>query len=256
MRRPSSGASITSQEYVYRPESPPTSPIDSPSPESLATVGLSASRALQRIANRGIDVGTVIDVGASNGMWSKICEEHFPKAKYLLIEAQPIHKPGLDEFVAKRPNAEYILAAAGDSVGETYFADTGDPFGGAVIRHSNATSNIVRPMTTLDAEARTRNLGGPYLVKLDTHGFEVPILEGAQQVLKNASIVVIETYTFRMSQDGALLFHEMVAYMADRGFRVVDICEPLWRDKDSLLWQIDIFFQRSDSPEFSYGGYS
>jgi hypothetical protein len=39
-------------------------------------------------------------------------------------------------------------------------------------------------VTTVDIEVAQRALLGPYLIKLDAHGFEVPILIGAQEALK------------------------------------------------------------------------
>jgi hypothetical protein len=40
--------------------------------------------------------------------------------------------------------------------------------------------------------------------------------------------------------------------MAARGFRVIDLSEPLWRSKDGALWQLDLFFVRGTRPEFAY----
>jgi hypothetical protein len=59
-----------------------------------------------------------------------------------------------------------------------------------------------------------RGLPGPYMIKLDTHGYEVPIRLGAKETLRNANLAVIETYNFRI-QGSSLLFHEMVAHMRD-----------------------------------------
>ena len=94
-----------------------------------------------------------------------------------------------------------------------------------------------------------RGLPGPYMIKLDTHGYEVPILLGAKETLRKANLVVIETYNFRI-QGSSLLFHEMVAYMRERGFGLIDMSEPLWREFDRALWQIDLFFLPLDRPEF------
>ena len=71
--------------------------------------------------------------------------------------------------------------------------------------------------TTIDHEIGASSLPGPYMIKLDTHGYEVPILLGAKETLRKANLVVIETYNFRL-REGVLLFHEMVAYMRDLGF--------------------------------------
>ncbi len=67
--------------------------------------------------------------------------------------------------------------------------------------------------------------------------------------------MVIETYIFHVHPD-AMLFHEMCAYMAERGFRVIDMSEPLWRERDQALWQVDLYFVRDDRPEFAHNGYS
>ena len=61
------------------------------------------------------------------------------------------------------------------------------------------------------------SLPGPYLIKLDTHGYEVPILCGATETLRNTNLLVIETYNFRLIGNN-LLFHEIIAYMRERRF--------------------------------------
>ena len=35
-----------------------------------------------------------------------------------------------------------------------------------------------------------------------------------------------------------------------KGFRVIDIAEPLYRPFDKALWQLDLFFFRADRDEF------
>ena len=92
-------------------------------------------------------------------------------------------------------------------------------------------------------------------MKLDTHGFEVPILNGARQVLAGANLVVIETYNFRLETD-SLKFWEMCRFMDELGFGVIDISEPLWRPKDDAFWQIDLLFIPKTRPEFSYNRYA
>ena len=74
------------------------------------------------------------------------------------------------------------------------------------------------------------------------------------KVACEANLVVIETYIFRI-QGSSLLFHEMVAYMRDLGFGVFDMSEPLWREFDRALWQIDLFFVPLDRPEFRMTAY-
>lgn len=218
-------------------------------PETAVFRTMSTDRALWRILRRGLEVGTVIDVGASNGMWSEVCRAHLPKAKFLLVEAQATHRPALEEYCRRHPEASFVLAAAGPRIGEIWF-DDGDPFGGLASERPTAAMKRKVPVTTLDHEVANRGLPGPYLVKLDVHGFEVPILEGASETLRNASLIVIECYVFRVAE-GSLLLDEMIAWMRERGFSLVDASEPLWRARDACLWQLDLFFQPASRPELS-----
>jgi FkbM family methyltransferase len=235
------------------PNSTPGS-LDSMSPETAAFYSMSTDRALKRINERGVEIQSVIDVGASNGMWSAVCETHFPTARYLLVEAQGVHLAELQRYCKERRNAEFTISAAGDAVGFVYFDDS-TPFGGVASKEKTEHARTKVRQTTLDAEVRARSLSGPYLVKLDTHGYELPILQGScEQVLPNCGLLVIETYNFNILPN-SLRFDEMVAHMRQLGFGVIDVSEPLWRERDGSLWQFDLFFIPLSRPEFSVNTY-
>ncbi|NLH40834.1 MAG: hypothetical protein GX448_03255, partial [Planctomycetes bacterium] len=74
--------------------------------------------ALERIHGMGLQVATVIDVGASDGRWSRQTQRWFPDASYLLIEAQAIHEPRLQAYKKRGKNVDYVLAAAADTCGQ------------------------------------------------------------------------------------------------------------------------------------------
>jgi FkbM family methyltransferase len=214
----------------------------------------STARALDRIMHRGgIRIGTVIDVGASNGSWSEVCMRYLPDAKYLLVEAQPGHVPRLKEFCGKHANSQFLLAAAGNQDGYCYFDDS-DPFGGLASNEANEACRTKLPMVRLDSVIARDNLPGPYLLKLDTHGFELQIIQGAEELLRNAELAIIEAYIFRLN-DEALLSHELCMEMDKRGFQLVDFSEPMWRAKDQALWQWDLFFVRKTNSVFQNNSY-
>jgi FkbM family methyltransferase len=218
------------------------------SPSNNMTTGL------KRLKNKEIEIQTVIDIGASNGMWAEVCLRHYPYANYYLIEAQEGHRAGLDLFKEKHKNVDYIIAAAGEKEGEIYF-DNGDLFGGLAIENPTDNRKLIKvPVTTIDIEVSKNNLQAPYLIKLDTHGFEIPILEGAKETLKNSNVVVIEVYNFVIA-DKSLRFWEMCTYMEKLGFLPIDIVDVVHRLKDDSLWQFDMIFIKKDRKEFSYNGY-
>jgi len=210
--------------------------------------------ALQRISGRGLEVRTILDIGASNGRWSLEARKYWPDARCHLIEANPYHRDSLEMTIRQNPYFSYVLAAAGASVGTISF-DASDPFGGvADEKYRDGSRWIEVPVTTIDDEVAGNILPKPFLVKLDTHGFEVPILNGAKETLKNTNLLVIETYNFDVGSEG-LKFYEMCAFVDQLGFLVIDISEPLWRLKDRAFWQMDLLFVRKDRPEFEYGSY-
>lgn len=205
-------------------------------------------QALSSIAQRKHVFKTVIDIGASDGRWTAMALRQFPECRYLLVEAQPVHKPALNAFAAAHANVEVVLAAAGEKLGSINF-DATDPFGGIASEYPFPANNIVVPVTTIDAEVRARKLDGPFLLKFDTHGFEVPILNGAVETLGAAEVIVMECYNFKIAPQ-CLLFYEMCAKLELSGFRPVDLIEPIRRPLDNCLWQMDIVFAQNNRQEF------
>lgn len=214
----------------------------------------STKHALERITRRGIRIGTVIDVGASNGCWSEACMHYLPDAQYVLVEAQEKHVQELEVFCKRHSNARYFLAAAGNEDGFCYFDDS-DPFGGLAANEANEKCIKKLPMVRLDTVVVRDLLQGPFLLKLDTHGFELQIIKGAEKLLCNAELAIIEAYIFRLN-DKALLSHELCAEMDKRGFQLVDFSEPMWRSKDQALWQWDLFFLKKTNPVFQSNSYA
>jgi FkbM family methyltransferase len=204
---------------------------------------------------RDVIVQSVIDVGASDGRWSAELMHHFPKAEYLLVEAQSAaHGEALRQFKATHANVDYVLAAAGDRDAEVYF-DASDPFGGVASPTPFAENNIVVRMAAVGTLVHERNLRPPFLLKLDTHGFEAPILEGAAQILSQCSMLIIEAYNFTL-RPGCLRFYELCQFLEARGFRCVDLFDLMHRPSDHAFWQMDMVFLPASHPVFLSNEYA
>jgi len=219
----------------------------------LAILFLSTESALHRIVNRGLEIKSVIDVGASDGRWSVATSKMIPPASFMLIEAQEEHSNDLHRLKRKRINFDFVIAAVGNSEGEIYF-DKSDLFGGLASETKKNEKFVSVPITKVDSIVENYKLEGPFLLKLDTHGYEVPIFEGALNTLKETNLIVVETYNFKLTED-SLRFHEMVFYLEEKGFRCIDISEPLFRKRDLSFWQIDMFFIPDNRKEFEVNSY-
>jgi len=211
------------------------------------------SSAVQRIREHDIPIKSIVDIGASDGRWSKDTMRTFPKASYLAIDPLHEREAALKALKQKHNNFDYVLCVAGDIDGQQATLNVPDDLDGSTVDATEGKPRKV-PVRTVDALATEKNLEGPYLLKFDTHGYEIPILNGAKNTLDETNVIIMEVYNFEIT-DHAKRFHEMCSYMEDLGFRCFDIAGPMIRLYDKAFWQMDIFFCRSDSKIFSYSHY-
>jgi FkbM family methyltransferase len=210
---------------------------------------------LARAKKNGINPVTVLDVGAAQGNWTKDCMTIWPTANYCMVEPLEERKSVLESFIAKKPKLSYVSAALGKENGKVTFSVSKDLDGSGVSgAHSGGTDREVL-VTSADTIVSEKGLKGPYLIKLDTHGFEIPILEGCKHILPQTSLLVIECYGIRI-QPFSLLFWELCAWLDKQGFGLIDIVDIMRRPGDQAFWQCDAFFVRKDHPVFSKFNYN
>jgi FkbM family methyltransferase len=208
----------------------------------------SLDSALRRLSAHQIAFNSLIDVGASNGSWSRTFARHFPGRHHLLVDANKVHLPALEATCREMPNWQYRFTAVGEAKGTLYFDDS-DPLGGhlsAIPYNQNYKSC---PVSSIDDLVEETNLPAPFFLKLDTHGVEVPIITGASKTLKNTNILVIEAYNFTFGPP-ATPFWELCRILREIGFRPLDVFDILYREVDNAFWQFDLLFARADLPLF------
>ena len=207
---------------------------------------------LARAAARGLRPGTVIDVGASDGIWSLRAHKHFPTSRFLLFEPLQERQTVLTRLREKH-GFHIVSSVAGARSGTVSFAV--DPeLDGSGVAGPGATTTRDVPVEAIDAVIASRELPGPFLLKLDTHGYEVPVLEGASAVLQQTELLIIEAYNFTLTPN-CLRFHELCTWLEARGFRCCDLADPMRRPGDGALWQMDLVFAPSSSPLFGNNHY-
>ncbi len=206
---------------------------------------------LQRMKNIGIDPTLVVDVGAAQGKWSENLLGLWPAANYHLIEPLFENISHLDKLKKSHSNIKFHLAVAGEGEGNIELFVSDDLDGSGIYGIKGEKTRVV-PMTSIDTIVKHEK---DILIKLDTHGYEVPILKGAEKTLKNTILLVIEVYGFRISPS-CLLFHEITAYLDNLGFRLIDLVDIMRRPGDQVFWQADAFYVRKEHPVFNKVSYA
>ena len=211
------------------------------------------SSAIQRIVQHDIPIRSIIDIGASDGRWSIDTMRTFPRASCLAIEPLHERRDALETLKQQHDNFDYALCVAGDRNGEQITLNVSDDLDGSTVDGNHGKARSV-PVRTVDAIVTGHSLEGPFLLKFDTHGYEIPILIGAKDTLAKTNVIVMEVYNFKITDD-ALRFHEMCSHMERLGFRCYDMADPMLRLHDKAFWQMDLVFARSDSGMFLYSQY-
>lgn len=134
------------------------------------------------------------------------------------------------------------MMAAGDEDGITHFRyDPNNKFGGAIADKAGENTIEVRK-ARLDTVVAEKGLQGRFALKLDTHGAERMILQGATEFMKRCDFVVFETYNFGPA---TRRFGQMAVYFEEQfGMDCIDLAEPMHRTKDNALWQLDLYLVR------------
>lgn len=203
---------------------------------------------LARAAARGPRIATWIDVGASDGVWSLRALRHFPHARFLLFEPLAERQAAL-AHLGRTHGFEIVAAAAGARPGTLTF-NVDSALDGSGVAAPGTTDGRIVPVETIERAVTVRGLTGPFGLKLDTHGFELSVLEGAAGVLASTELLVIEAYNFALVP-GCLRFHELCGWLEARGFRCCDLADPMRRPADGAFWQVDLAFVRATHPLFT-----
>ena len=192
----------------------------------------------------GLQPDFVIDVGAASGHWSRMCAEVWSSANYTLVEPLEEQRKTLEKLCGKR-GWRFLQAVAGENIGEIDFAVTGD-LDGSGVYEAGAFPTRKMPVRPLDS---LLPIDGSGLLKLDTHGYEVPIFEGSVELLKQVELIVVEVYGHKISKS-CLCFDSLCRYLDERGFRVAAMVDIINRPLDGSFWQADFLFLKCSHPVF------
>jgi FkbM family methyltransferase len=205
---------------------------------------------LRLFKSLGFSPECIYDIGASNGFWSRVVSTVFPNARYHLFEplaeVVPSYKELLDINLNSKMNATLHPIALGEKCGIASLFMNSSYFDSSFLLEKKTDefpSSIDVEMLTLDAAVQKFSLPQPQLLKLDTQGYELSILKGAEETLKQVDIILLEAWIIRGYGQNTPLLFELAEWLARRNFFLLDVADG-YRNDTGLLTTLDCFFVR------------
>lgn len=200
-------------------------------------------------------INGVIDVGANVGQFALNMRSLAPDIEIHSFEPNPYVYNTLAANAARDKRWVTHACALGQSHGKIVLNITAssdfsscrvaNEFGARQFNDSlSVTEAIEVEMRTLDEvlDGISAEIKNSLLVKLDTQGFDMQVLQGATKGLKNAKIIVTEA-SLQPIYEGAALLPEVLEFMTSRGFTLSGFF-PVTRSNNLGVIESDCVFVR------------
>ncbi|AQR62504.1 hypothetical protein BZG35_13250 [Brevundimonas sp. LM2] len=190
--------------------------------------------ALKHLQQRGIPVGTVLDVGVLHGTPELV--DAFPGHHHVLFEPVREFYP----FIARAYEyVEHTLVevAVSDTTG-TVTLSLATVIDGMDVSHARVAEagkegqREVAATTLDDYLAGNTTLAKPYLLKVDVDGHELSILKGARQSLADCSVIIVEVQLDNLKA--------RTDFLIANGFQIYDVVDLCYYG--GQLAQFDVVF--------------
>ena len=196
---------------------------------------------------------TVIDVGANEGQFTRAILQTFSGARVFAFEPLPMAAQAFERHFGGDSRVQLQCCACGVLPGKSEIninafsqssslLSLGEPHRSAFPSANEigkATIDVVR----LDDALRGSDFAVPALLKVDVQGYEMHVLQGAEETLGRVQHVLIET-CFVPMYEGEPTFEKVMGFLGDAGFRFVGPLSLLWDDAKGIAMQMDALFER------------
>lgn len=178
----------------------------------------------------GLNLDTVVDIGANRGQFALCARKLFPQARIFSFE--PLQKPAqaYRKTFERDRNVRLFNIAIGTSSGPAAMhvsrwdvSSSLLPIGKAQQENFPLAEEAWRETVSvarLDECLEAGAIGERALLKLDVQGFELTALQGCENLLRKFTFVYVEA-SFIELYDGQALATDVISYLLDRGFKVM-----------------------------------
>lgn len=195
----------------------------------------------RRLQALGFSPQVIFDIGASDGSWSKDIVEVFPNAEFHLFEPLVDHAPAYQAIMAENlkqhPHFHLHKLALGKKEGVVTVNIFPNLVASTVIDMDGSGLDITPvkvPMTTIDSLMTAGLITEPQVIKIDTQGYELSILQGAMNTLPQVSVLLLECWLYRGYGSQTPLLTDIIHWLRSLNFRLWDIGDTYRSENDGL----------------------
>jgi FkbM family methyltransferase len=201
----------------------------------------------QCIKNLGFNPTHIVDIGANRGTWTRNALQYFPDAYYSLFEPQAYLTASFTDLL-KNPKIKFHAKGVGANSGmmDLTTSERDDSFSFSFTpeqAQARGRKQVKAPVVALDEFLPTLGLPTPDLVKIDAEGWDLEVIKGAENTLRNAQVVLMEAAVMSKSFTNSLA--KTIQAMAESGFCVFDITDLNRTQKHNALALVEIAFVKA-----------
>jgi FkbM family methyltransferase len=192
----------------------------------------------------------ILDVGANRGLWTREAMKFFPEAQYTLVEPQDQLKAYVQDLLDSGSKIRWINAGASDHSGSMAFtvSNRDDSSTFALTEEQARAGGFEQrtvPVLSLNEIAASAGQDSPDMVKIDAEGLDLRVLAGASNLLGKTEIFLVEAVVCAGGYENTAA--EVVKFMDEAGYRLVDITDLNRSPKHGVLWVCELAFLRKGS---------
>lgn len=180
---------------------------------------------LETLRNHGVNIESILDIGAAHGHFSGFMRTIWPDAQITAIECNE-----RDRYFLDNTNYDVRYACLGDKpCKKDFYINPGEVAGGGSSFYKENTGAFDNSFTetkdiiTLDS----MKLGAYDLIKIDTQGTELDIINGGEETIKQARFLLMEL-SFLPYNLGGCMIDDVLAKTRELGFVMLDTFGPAY----------------------------
>jgi len=206
---------------------------------------------LNKIKKIGFYPKNILDIGAQYGQWTKLVRNNvYPNSYYQLIE--PINYKELDNLKnVDNISCNNILLGNKEEEVVWYEKRNG---GDSIYKENTEYYKSCKGINKFTKKLDNINLTKKdfELIKIDTQGSEIDIIEGGLILVGKAEFLLLEMPFFGKYNEGVPSFQAHIEKIDNFGFIPYDIVS-LQRNTNDILIQIDVLFVNKNSKFIKLG---